>query len=112
MYPPIDISWLKVEHAQVSIAENRTCIMQLIKTSSDFETVNHKCAEFLRDWVLATCEAHLAQQRLSGDIEATAQAGGAVGELLRNFGRMERTAEVLLDMKEVRERMGTLQTLG
>lgn len=103
---------LKVENALASVAEDRTCILQLIKASSGFDTVNHKCAEFLRDWVLATCEAHLAQQRLSGDTEATAQAGGAVGELLRNFGRMERAAEVLLEAKEVRERMGTLQTLG
>ena len=68
-------------------------------------------SEFLRDWVLATVEAHLAELlRAQEPKESTARACVSVGSLLCQFGKLDRAAEVYESGRQLRVATSTLDT--
>ena len=68
-------------------------------------------SEFLRDWVLATVEAHLAELlRAQEPKESTARACVSVGFLLREFGKLDRATEVYESGRQLQVATGTLET--
>jgi len=89
---------IKVANAQAYLDTDRVMILELVKQSVGFTAIDARVSEFLRDWVLATCQTYLAEllQTEQAD-EATANACQSVGILLSSFGKLERAAEVYMN---------------
>ena len=84
---------IKVADAQASLDNDRVRILELIEQSVGFAALDARVSEFLRDWVLATAEAHMAELlRAQEPTESTARVCQIVGILLCETGKLERAA--------------------
>ena len=85
---------IKVANAQASVENDRVRILQLVENSVGFAALDGRVVDFLRDWVVSKCEAHLAEVlQVPQSGAAVAAACQHIGNLLVNFGKLERAAE-------------------
>lgn len=81
---------VNIEAAHASVEEDKVRILSLIKERLSFPALNAKVSEFLRDWVLRTCELAVTLSTKRGDAANLVH----LGVLMTQFGRLDR-AEVL-----------------
>lgn len=102
----IDEMWrtlahLDVRQADASVQQDKDNILKLIENGSGFHKMNSVVSEYLQEWVVQSCESHLAERLQKGDISDAdaAQLCLHTGHLLRLVGRqdmMERAAQTFL----------------
>ena len=69
-------------------------------------------SEFLRDWVLATVRGALGRTAAGSKSQRSQppERVSVLGSLLRQFGKLERAAEVYESGRQLRVATGTLET--